>query len=127
MSALSLNLRVQQRATFRKTIRYLDAAGQPKQLATWSGRAQIKSAYGNSSQSLLNLTTQTGEIILTNAGEITIFLDEDQTNSLPVVYKTPGPGFATYYYDLFLNDPQKGWRRFLVGNVYVTGALTDAI
>jgi hypothetical protein len=117
---------MQQGATYRKVIRYLDAAGEPKKLATWTAHSQIKTGYG-APGSLLDLSTRTGEITLTDDGEIIILLSKLQTRALPVVYKTNGPSVASYFYDLFLNDPSTDFsQRFLVGTVLVNGALTDA-
>jgi hypothetical protein len=123
MSALHYNLRIQQGATYRKVFRWLDAAGNLKPIGNWTGHAQIKTAYGITN-SLLNLSTQTGEILLLD-GYITLFLTKAQTRSLPVVYKSPGPANSTYFYDLFLYDEYSYGRRIFYGNVLVIGALTD--
>lgn len=127
MSALQYNLRMQQGATFKKVIRWLDAQGNPKPIADWRGRMQIKSAYGGSGALLSTLTTETGEIILA-PGYITLQLTALRTrNDLPVAFKSTGPGTQTYFYDLFLTDTNSQARRFMYGNVFVTGALTDAL
>lgn len=125
MPALQIDLKIQQGASFRRVFRWLDAAGNPKSFTGWTAFSQIKSAYGVK-QSIIDLSTATGEILLP-LGYVILQLTDEQTRSIPVFFKDGRASKQSYYYDTFLYDPDGNAKRIFVGNAIVTGALSNAI
>lgn len=82
------NLTIDQGATFRQVVEWLDESGFPVDLSTYTARMQIRPRNG---PALIDLTTENTRIALSAEGEITLTLTATETAALPA---------GTYYYDL---------------------------
>lgn len=106
MPAVTKNLIIEQKATFRKKMTYRDKFKKPINLTGYGARMQIRSADGSM---IADLSTQNGKIVLGGtAGTIELILSAAETTAMT---------FATALYDLKLIAPSGDEIRMLQGKV----------
>lgn len=106
MPAVTKNLTIEQKATFRKKMTYRDKFKKPINLTGYGARMQIRGADGSL---IADLSTQNGKIVLGGAtGTIELILSAAETALMT---------FATALYDLKLIAPNGDEIRMLQGKV----------
>lgn len=94
MPAAKVNLKIEQRATFTKTLFYKDKFKKPIKLTGFTARMQARDSGG---ALLLELSTENGRLVIDPAaGKITMKLTPAETTALD---------FDTALYDLLLIAP----------------------
>lgn len=114
MPAVTKNLTIEQKATFRKKMTYRDKFKKPINLTGYGARLQIRAADGSL---IADLSTQNGKIILGGAaGTIELVLTAAETTVMT---------FATALYDLKLIAPNGDEIRMLQGKVTLSVGQTQ--
>lgn len=114
MPAVTKNLTIEQKATFRKKMTYRDKFKKPINLTGYGARLQIRAADGSL---IADLSTQNGKIILgAAAGTIELVLTAAETTVMT---------FATALYDLKLIAPNGDEIRMLQGKVTLSVGQTQ--
>jgi hypothetical protein len=123
MPALVYNQNLEKGATFKRTFKWVYADGSDRNLNGWRGHMQVRPGYGL--PITLNLTTENQGVTFLDSF-FTILIDVSLHNNFitPIIDPKQTPK-ATYYYDLFLFDPNNVSKKFMKGNIYVTGSITD--
>lgn len=115
MSAGTLKLVIDQGATYKNTLTWLDSTSSPVDLTGYSAQMQIK-ASEKSSAALIELTDVNGRIILgTTGGTIVLSLTPAETAALT---------FSKASYDLFLTDSSGAATRLVQGAVQLNKSIT---
>jgi hypothetical protein len=125
MPALVYNFNLEQGVDFERTFRWLDYEGNDKNLNGWRAHMQIREGYGL--PVLLNLSTETLNIIINNSF-IRLLIRREQTENIiiPIINYKQTPKI-TLYYDLFLFNLEDQSKKFSKGNIYCTGSVTKEI
>jgi hypothetical protein len=95
MAAGTLDLTIEQGATFDRTLTWRDAEGVLVPLTNLTARMHIRTKVTDATE-LLELTTENDRITLTDPGVIDLHIDADDTALLT---------FKTAVYDLEIVDP----------------------
>lgn len=115
-SGNQVELEIEQGATFSRTISYLQANGDPRDLSGYTAQMQIRTSDDTL---VVELNTENGGITIDGPeGRITMFMDADQTAGLPAV---------TGVYDLEITSPDATpvVTRLLEGTVEITPEVTQ--
>jgi len=116
MDNLNLPITIDQGATFYLPITYKDEDGDPIIITDYSARMQIRETL-NSDDTLVDLSTETGEIVITGVdGLIVITIGTTVTALLPAGMRG--------VWDLFITSPFNIVTRLLGGEAYVVGRVT---
>jgi hypothetical protein len=112
MATVTLNIEVEQGASWKKTFTLLKENKQPKSLVGYTGKAQIRSKPDSS--------TILGEFVVTfvephTTGKVTMSLTPVQTLAFT---------FATASWDLFVVSPTGVTTKIVKGSVSVTPSVT---
>lgn len=103
MTAANITLNAEQGASFSKTWRCRDEAGDPLDFTTYTARMQVRATY-ESAAALIDLTTENGGIVLGGtAGTIQVTIDETVLSAIAVPSTAPGqPPTLACVFDLEL-------------------------
>ena len=115
MPAAYYDLYVEQGATFKRTIRWLDKDDAPIDIVGYTARMQIRRTI-KSEEVLVELTTENGRIVIeSEPGEFSIIMPAELT---------AGFEFLRAVYDLEVESPEGVVDRLLKGCVYVDREVT---
>ena len=112
-----LNLKIYQRATFRRRIVWKDGRSRPVNLTGYTARLQIRES-ASSPAVLLELSTSNGRINLTpTAGIIELYVSDEDTTAIT--------SWSKAVYDLLMFASNGEQIRLLEGNVTVSPGVTQ--
>lgn len=115
MQAASLDLTIEQGATFRQLFRWQDKTKTPFNLTGYTAKLMARATL-TSPTALLNMTTENGDITLDGpAGKITLALTPEETAKLR---------WDTAVYDMTLTSPSGDVYRLIEGQIIVSKAVT---
>lgn len=114
MALITLDITIEQGATFTLDFVWKDSDGIPVDLTGYSGRMQVRKAVG-SADAALTLTSPTGITLGGNTGAISVKATPTQTSAITL---------RTGVYDLELQDPNGDVLRFAEGAATVSFEVT---
>lgn len=116
MSAGTLNLFIDQGATFRQSLLVQNDDGTAVNLTGYSARMQARVAAAAQGQPVLEMSTADGRLIITpQPGRVDLVLTPEETEALPPV---------RLVYDLELIEPGGGVVRLVQGDVAISREVT---
>jgi hypothetical protein len=115
MSAKTYNITIEQGATFRLNVRWLDPDDNPIDITGYTARMQVRRRY-NDPDAVLSLTSDDGDIAIGNeAGTVDVTASADDTAAI---------GIKCGVYDLELESPAGTVTRLLEGSAVISPEVT---
>lgn len=106
-------IRLSQNETYTLAFTYQDEAGDIVPLSEWTSKFTAVDSSGG--DPVLELTSEGGDIVMTDEGEVTLIISADQTAALTS---------RVYNYDLFLFDTEDRHIPLLSGDIIVKATHT---